>query len=475
MPDIYSIIAIILLVIILILVVVFYLLNKKRPHTSDGKDNLAKLIEESRIKNIKDIQESVNSQNAEIQVLKEGITNSMAEAQKTNQISLHEFLGKTQEKLTQLQLNFTKESAEVKEQNLTNIKDLLSQTSKDINELKTKIVAEINESNLKNNLNINELNVKTQEKITSQIQILKEQVQKSLEQGFEKNEKAMHDFIEKTASIEASAKQMEDLRNEIARFRDMLSNPKARGNFGEGVLEQILISIFGSSASNHFYRKQVNLTKEFELKKRKDSSDVIVDFLFNITTKEGSLPLSIDAKFPYANYVPLLDENISEEERELAKKSFQKDLEKRIEEVTKYIFEGKTAPYAIMFIPSEAIFIDIFKEFPGVVEKARKSKVIIASPSLIITIIQILQFILRDYQIRNNTDEILILIENLNRQFDLFFRRWNDHAARVEKLVEDTRLINITTDNLNKVFTETKEMIDARASFDDESLENNID
>ena len=122
-----------------------------------------------------------------------------------------------------------------------------------------------------------------------------------------------------------------------------------------------------------------------------------------------------------------------------------------------------------------AIFIDIFKEFPGVVEKARKSKVIIASPSLIITIIQILQFILRDYQIRNNTDEILILIENLNRQFDLFFRRWNDHAARVEKLVEDTRLINITTDNLNKVFTETKEMIDARASFDDESLENNID
>lgn len=472
MTDTLLIIAIVLLAIVLILMVVFYILTKIRPATINGKENFSKIMEESRIKNIKDIQESVNSQNTEIQNLKEGITKSMLEAQKTNQTGLFEFLGKTQEKLTELQTNFSKESAEVKEQNLTNIKDLLSQTSKDINELKTKILAEINETNLKNNLNIDNQNIKTQEKITSQIQTLKEQVQKSLEQGFEKNEKAMHDFIQKTASIEASAKQMEDLKEEISKFRSMLSNPKARGNFGEGVLDQILVSIFGDQASTHFYRKQVNLTKEFDLKSRKgkESPEVIVDFLFNIATKDGNLPLSIDAKFPYANYVPLLDENISEEERLNAKKDFQKDLENRINEVTKYIIEGKTAPYAIMFIPSEAIFIDIFKEFPAVVEKARDKKVIIASPSLIITIIQILQFILRDYQLRNNTDEILDLIDNLNNQFRLFFDRWDKHMARVNQLVEDTRQINITTTNLNKAFGETKAMINARKEIDSEII-----
>ncbi|MFA5480882.1 MAG: DNA recombination protein RmuC [Bacilli bacterium] len=451
---------------IIISIVLIFLFLRRKSAVSGGlsSEDLQKLLQESRMNSYKDYASIIKSQNEEINKLKDGITSGMNEAQKNNQNDLYKFLDETKKRLSDIQLNFNKESADVKQQNLSSIKDLISQTTKDISELKTKIVAEINDANIKNNKNVNEQNVKTQEQINSQIQTLKEQVQKSLEAGFEKNDKAMQDFIQKTALIEASTRQIEDLRKEISRFNNILSNQKTRGNFGEDVLDQILTAIFGDVGSSTFYRKQVDLTKEFKVGQVKDEKgekqNVIVDFLFNVITDHGVLPLSIDAKFPYANYLPLLDETISPELREETKKKFKADVKGRIKEVTKYIVDGKTAPYAVMFIPAEAVFIDIFKEFPDVVEEARKQKIIIASPSLIVTIIQILQFILKDYQLRNNADQILRLIDEIGSEFGRFASRWEDHKKHVEALGKDVKDIDTTTVKMVKRFDEAKNYID---------------
>lgn len=194
-----------------------------------------------------------------------------------------------------------------------------------------------------------------------------------------------------------------------------------------------------------------------------EKKNVIVDFLFNISTNHGILPLSIDTKFPYVNYLPMLDETISIEEKNEAKKKFRNDIKARIKEVTKYIVNGKTAPYAIMFVPAEAVFIDIFKEFPDILEESRKQKIIIAFPSLIVTIIQILQCILRDYHLRNNADEILNLIDDLGKQFILFSKRWDIHKNRVEKLVHDIRDIDITSKNLVGQFDKAKNLVDEKS------------
>ena len=131
--------------------------------------------------------------------------------------------------------------------------------------------------------------------------------------------------------------------------------------------------------------------------------------------------------------------------------------------MTKYIIDGKTAPYAIMFVPAEAVFIDIFKEFPDIVEESRKQKIIIASPSLIVTIIQILQFILKDYHLRNNADEILNLIDDLGKQFTLFSKRWDTHKTRVEKMIDDVREIDITSKNLVGQFDKAKNLVDEKS------------
>ncbi|MFA6377293.1 MAG: DNA recombination protein RmuC [Acholeplasmataceae bacterium] len=454
------------LVILSIVILLMFIFRKKTAGFTGGVTNeeVRRLLEEQRINTLKDFNDNVSKQNAVMDSLKIAISNGMHDAQKNNQQDLFKFLEETKTKLNDVQTNFNKESADVKQQNLGNIKDLIAQTSKDVNDLKAKILSEINEVNTKNNQNVNDQNTQTQKRITDQIQTLKEEVTKSLEQGFEKNDKAIQEFIAKTAAIESSTRQIENLRNEIAKFNNILSNQKTRGNFGEDVLENIFLAVFGENAAGKFYRTQVNLTKEFGVKQTKDEGgekgDVIVDFVYELVTDHGNLPLSIDAKFPYANYLPLLDETISPEAREEARKKFKTDVKSRIKEVSKYIIDGKTAPYAVMFVPAEAVFLDIFKEFPDVVEEARKQKIIIASPSLIITIIQILKFVLEDYQRRNEAEERLAMIVELENQFRLFSGRWEAHRSRVLALTEDVKKIDTTSQKIIKDFDLAKNLLD---------------
>lgn len=459
-------IALLALLIIISVALLIIFLKKKNDINGNGVsgEEVRRLLEEHRVNTLKDFNDNVRNQNNAIESLKAAITKGMFDAQSTNQKDLYKFLDDTKTKLSELQANFNKESAEVKQQNLGNIKDLIAQTSKDVNELKAKILAEINDVNAKNNQNVNDQNVLTQKRISDQIQTLKEQVAKSLEQGFEKNDKAIQEFIAKTAAIESSTRQIEELRKEISKFNNILSNQKTRGNFGEDVLENIFLAVFGENAAGKFYRTQVNLTKDLGVKPNKDESgeksDVIVDFVYDLVTDHGVLPLSIDAKFPYANYLPLLDESLSPEAREEAKKKFKVDVKNRIKEVAKYIIEGKTAPYAVMFVPAEAVFLDIFKEFPDVVEDARRQKIIIASPSLIITIIQILKFVLEDYQRRNEAEERLSMIVELENQFRLFAGRWEAHRSRVLSLTEDVKRIDTTSQKIIKDFDIARNLLD---------------
>ncbi|MFA5422040.1 MAG: DNA recombination protein RmuC [Bacilli bacterium] len=469
MTDELLIVAIVLLAVLLIsIAALLAVLFKKRNSVGGGggvsSEEVRKLLEDYRVNTLKDFNESVTKQNAAIDALKQAITNGMFNAQKSNQQDLYKYLDETKTKLNELQANFNKESSEVKEQNLGNIKNLIAQTTRDVSELKAKILAEINEVNTKNNQNVNDQNLATQKRISDQIQTLKDQVAKSLEQGFEKNDKAIQEFIARTVAISESARQIEDLRKEIAKFNNILSNQKTRGNFGEDVLENIFLAVFGENAAGKFYREQVNLSKEFGVKQTKDEEgekgDVIVDFVYDLVTDHGVLPLSIDAKFPYSNYLPLLDENLTPEAREEARKRFKIDVKLRIKEVSKYIIDGKTAPYAVMFVPAEAVFLDIFKEFPDVVEEARKQRIIIASPSLIITIIQILKFVLEDYQRRNEAEERLAMIVELENQFRLFSSRWETHRLRVLALTEDVKKIDTTSQKIIRDFDVAKNLLE---------------
>ena len=120
MDDILLPIAIALLVALLILLIVVVILLLTRKKTVDvgggvSSDEIHRLLEENRIRSLKDFNESVKSQNSQIDILKQSIVNGMHEAQKTNQGDLFKFLDDTKNKLNELQPTLIRNQQKLKD------------------------------------------------------------------------------------------------------------------------------------------------------------------------------------------------------------------------------------------------------------------------------------------------------------------------------------------------------------------------
>lgn len=450
------------LLIVFICLIGYLIIKSKRSGFS--KQDIKSIIDETKNSQFKDYLVMLNEQTKEIQALKVSLNERLISSTSDQQLRLSSFLSETKSKLDAVEQSFSKESLDTKYQTEKNIKELIEQTSKEIMNLKENLIRELNEVNTKKSIQQTDEQLKTHKEIELQIDKLKVQVKETLESGFTKNEEAIQSFIEKTASIEASTRQIEQLKTEINRFNDLLSNQKSRGNFGEDVLNRILENLFGFQTKSLFYETQVSLVDRFRLTPSEKNEKLVVDFLFKIKTNQGILPLPIDAKFPYTNYVTLFDEQLSVQDRLEAKKRFRNDMKARINEVKRYVIESHTAPYAIMFIPAEAVFIDLFKEFPDLIEDARNKHIVIASPNLIVSLIQILTFILRDYELRNNQNEILELINGISKQFDFLKTRMDEHVRLVSRLHDSAKKLDITSSKLSNEFQKAQTFIDEKQS-----------
>jgi DNA recombination protein RmuC len=63
---------------------------------------------------------------------------------------------------------------------------------------------------------------------------------------------------------------------------------------------------------------------------------------------------------------------------------------------------------ALMFVPSESIYAELYDGFDDIFQKAYRAKVIIVSPSLLMLAIQVIQQIRRDARMREAAGKILI-------------------------------------------------------------------
>lgn len=164
------------------------------------------------------------------------------------------------------------------------------------------------------------------------------------------------DVHKQLGGINEFGKDMKDLSN-------ILKSPKLRGGLGE----QFLYEILANSLPNDLYKTQY-----------KFRNGAIADAV--IKTDKGLIP--IDSKFPLENF-KLMITSETPDERDRAKKTFVKDVKKRIDEISsKYILpEEGTTNFAVMYIPSENVFYELIVNTPEVEDYAKKSNVFLTSPN----------------------------------------------------------------------------------------------
>lgn len=200
---------------------------------------------------------------------------------------------------------------------------------------------------------------------------------------------------------------------DIRRLTETLASPKLRGNFGEEVLENLLTDVFPKEFCRFQYR--------FKNGEIVDAAVVI-----------GELILPIDSKFSMENY-RLFKEAQTDESSEALKKAFLKDVKKRIDEIhKKYILpqEG-TFDYALMFIPSEGVYMEVAND-TEVQAYSRIKKVIIVGPNTLNITLRGLLVSLRGQQISKAAQKVLAMINGIKQESDKFGRTLDVLANHVK-------------------------------------------
>ena len=77
------------------------------------------------------------------------------------------------------------------------------------------------------------------------------------------------------------------------------------------------------------------------------------------------------------------------------------DFAKHVGDISgKYVIPGETQDLALMFVPSESVYMELHDSFDDVVQKAFRSHVVIVSPCLLMLAIHVIQQIQRDARMR---------------------------------------------------------------------------
>jgi DNA recombination protein RmuC len=287
---------------------------------------------------------------------------------------------------------------------------------------------------LENQNTIEALNKKVDLKLTE----IGGKVEERLTKGFEKTGETFTEIVKSIAAIGVAQKNIEKLSGEVVSLQSVLTDKKTRGIFGEKQLEALLKSVFGENSPM------------FALQKKLDSGSQPDATLF---LPEPIGKMAVDSKFPLENYNRMFDQNLDENTRKEAQKEFKINIKKHINDIaTKYIVAGETADMAVMFLPAEAIFAEIYANFYDIVEEAHQKRVWLASPTTFLALITTAQAAVRSSETGKQAEAIQTELKKLSEEFGRFESRWQSLKGDIEKVSKDVDNIDITAGKITKAF-----------------------
>lgn len=295
------------------------------------------------------------------------------------------------------------------------------------------------------------LSKRTDKKLQEQTE--KELQQKLLEDAAINNlRKDIGDFrsyvTESFGKIEAAQSNVKDLGSAVNDLKAVLRGNQTRGRYGEMQLKMLLENTFGNTKGVY--------AEQYAIKGESVRPDAVI-FL-----PGPDKLLCIDSKFPFAEYEELFKEDVSEERKNSLKNGFRAAVKSHITTIkNKYIIEGETSPYAVIFIPNDGIFYYINVEMYEVAEYARSVGVILSSPGTLQPILATISSFWREFRRNENLQEISKQIKDLNTAFKVFGDSWGpfsnafDQAySKKVKVQEELTRLNAKLDKIVKAETE---------------------
>ncbi len=230
-----------------------------------------------------------------------------------------------------------------------------------------------------------------------------DELSKTFIEALQRNTSEMGQRLDRASQVIGTVQKSIDEFSEIGRtikeLQDYIASPKLRGNLGEHILVETLRQM---------------LPQEFFVLQYPFPNGDTVDALIRLQNE--SIP--IDAKFPIVNFKQMHKAGSDKEKKEF-EKLFMKDVTKHITDIArKYIRSDQgTVDYAIMYIPSEAVFYETVMH-EELQETARQRRVVMVSPSTFHALLRAVLMSLQGVRIQKEAKEILAVLASSKQEYE---------------------------------------------------------
>jgi DNA recombination protein RmuC len=237
---------------------------------------------------------------------------------------------------------------------------------------------------------------------------------------------------ERLVVIDGAQKNITELASQVTSLQSVLTNKQQRGAFGQGRMEIIV----QDGLPKGCYQFQFTLSNN----SRPDCAVFLPD----------QRPLVIDAKFPL-EAVTAFREAKNDEERKHAAARVRQDIGRHVSDIAhKYLIRGETQDLALMFVPSESVYLELHDGFDDVVQKAMRAQVVIVSPALLMLAISVIQQIQKDARMREAADQIHAEVGHLMDDLKRMQERVLKLQQHFGQANEDVRQILISAEKVEK-------------------------
>src|SRR6266545_808381 len=207
---------------------------------------------------------------------------------------------------------------------------------------------------------------------------------------------------ERLGKVDEATTQMLERAKDLARLEQALRPPKARGGFGELLLENLLRDRLPPSA--------YSVQHTFAGGERVDA-----------VVRVGQL-IPVDSKFPLDNYHRIVEAE-SDVERLRHEKDLARDVKQHIDAIAaKYIRPAEgTYDFAFMYVPVEAVYYELACGKTGaLLQYAHDKRVFPVSPTTFTAYLQVIVLGMRGMQIEQHAHEVMGYVADLQHDFDKF-------------------------------------------------------
>ncbi|WP_373273851.1 DNA recombination protein RmuC [Streptococcus sp. B01] len=242
---------------------------------------------------------------------------------------------------------------------------------------------------------------------------MRQTVEEKLEQTLQTRLQASFETVSRQLeSVNRGLGEMQTVARDVGALHKILSNTKTRGIMGELQLGQIIEDILTPSQYEREFATVAGSNERVEYAVKLPGQ-----------TKDDSVYLPIDSKFPLADYYRLEEayEAGDKEQIEVHRKHLLASIKRFAKEIQqKYLYPPATTSFGILFLPTEGLYSEVVRNPIFFDELRRTEHIVVAGPSTLSALLNSLSVGFKTLNIQRSADDISKVLGNVKSEFGKF-------------------------------------------------------